>query len=280
MTARVAMYSAKGGTGKTTTAINLMGACAAQGLDVLLVDIDPQGNATEALGFYDEWDATAPTMFDVLLDGADPEPLLLEHEECTVLPSNMDLLTIERELAYDHKADKPVLSYLDQALAQVDDEFDLTIIDCPPSFGFLTDSALYAAGSVVIPALAESTSQRAVELLLKQIVRLEGEVNAKDSPDAYDPLRVAEVAAVANRVETTGDAERMVEWMQTTFSGTPVFEVRKRVALRRAIENHRSIHAHNESCDMESVYDDLAETVLDHVGIDHQTTETPQISNE
>ena len=99
--ARVCVTNAKGGTGKTTVAINVAGALNARGRDVLFVDLDPQGNATEGLGLLEAYDATPPTMFDVLSDGDQrgvANDLLVEHEEMDVLPANIDMLQLEHEL--------------------------------------------------------------------------------------------------------------------------------------------------------------------------------------
>ena len=95
------MTNAKGGTGKTTVAINVAGALSERGRDVLFVDLDPQGNATEGLGLLDEYDAAPPTLFDVLTDGDQRDrlgDLVVEHPEMDVVPSNIDMLQAEREL--------------------------------------------------------------------------------------------------------------------------------------------------------------------------------------
>lgn len=103
-------------------------------------------------------------------------------------------------------------------------------------------------------SLTESTSQRAVELLLDQIERLERQ----------EDIFVDEIAAVANRVETTNEAERMSEWMRRAFPDIPVFNIRKRVALQRAHSAGVSIFEHNESSDMEDVFLEIAGAIESH----------------
>jgi chromosome partitioning protein len=99
--AAICVTNAKGGTGKTTVAINVAGALNERGRDVLFVDLDPQGNATEGLGLVDAYDAAPPTLFDVLTD---PEQrgalsdIVRSHPEMDVVPSNIDMLQAEHEL--------------------------------------------------------------------------------------------------------------------------------------------------------------------------------------
>ena len=128
------------------------------------------------------------------------------------------------------------------------------MIDAPPFFGELTDSALFAARNVLIPALTESTSQRAVELLLDQLQLLEQE---------YDVF-VEEIGAVGNRVETTNEADRMKEWMQQAFPDVPVTMIRKRVALQRAHSSGVSLFEYKPSSDMVPRFLEIADAVIEH----------------
>ena len=256
---RLTLYNAKGGTGKTTVGINVAGALAQRGESVCFVDFDPQGNATEGLGLVDAYDEEPPNLFDCLLDPeADTTELVREHQEFDIVPSNVDMLNAERELVIDEYEGYDSVSYLDRLLGDLeqDGEWDYVIIDAPPFFGELTDNALYASKNVLVPALTESTSQRAVELLLDQMERLERD----------EGIFIEEVVAVANRVESTNEAEKMTEWMRTAFPNIPVFNIRKRVALQRAYSSGASIFEHNESSDMEAVFLEIADAVIDHYG--------------
>src|SRR6056297_858604 len=96
--ARMAISNQKGGVGKTTVAINVGGALNRRGHEVLFVDLDPQGNATEGLGLEPEYEAEPPTLFDALTDHEereDVDALVVEHEEMDVLPSNIDMTSVE-----------------------------------------------------------------------------------------------------------------------------------------------------------------------------------------
>jgi len=289
-TATVCVTNAKGGTGKTTIAINVAGALNERGHDVLFVDMDPQGNATEGLGLLDSYDAEPPTLFDVLTDRearSSIDDLIVEHGEMDVVPSSVDLLQAEHELTIADlmawaKTDPTVdidpttlsslainvtpetitgnhaLDLLDLALAEVDGEYDVVIVDSPPFYGKLTDTAIYAARNVLVPALTEASSERAIELLVDQIAALESQVG----------IEVETVGVVANRVEQTNEDTAMLEWLGRVFEDYPIWEVRKRVALQRAFSAGTSIFAYEQSVDMESVFLDIASRLETQYGIE------------
>ncbi|WP_327054186.1 ParA family protein [Halomicrococcus gelatinilyticus] len=245
--ARMAISNQKGGVGKTTVAINVAGALNRRGHDVLFVDLDPQGNATEGLGLEAEYEAEPPTLFDALTDHEardDVDSLVVEHAEMDVLPSNIDMTSVEPELTMAMRGRER----LGQVLDEIDADYDVVLVDCPPYLGNLTDNALLAAGNVLIPALAESTSKRALEILFDQIEVLEAEFDT----------HIRDLGVVANRVETTNEAEQMLSWFEEAFTDVPVWEVRKRVALQRAFSAGSSIFEYEADCDMESVFDDVA----------------------
>ena len=246
---RIGVTNQKGGAGKTTTTLNVAGALNQLGHDVLVIDLDPQGHATEGLGFADLYDdADRDSLFDVLPDldrMGELEELVVEHDEVDVVPSHMTMINAEDELANVMKREER----LDMLLDGADGRWDFVLVDCPPNLGVLTDNAIVATGNVLIPAQAKSTSIRAVELLFKQLRSIES---------AFGP--VDELALVANEVEVDGEAEEMMEWFRDVFEdkeGCAVFEVRKRVALQRAWNSGVSIFEHTEECDMEDVYLDV-----------------------
>jgi chromosome partitioning protein len=281
--ARISVTNAKGGTGKTTVAINVAGALNQRGRDVLFVDIDPQGNATEGLGLLDAYDAEPPSLFDVLTDPArrsGVDDLIVEHGEMDVLPSNVDLLHAEHELTIAdlmaRLGDDPgsgagvealssltinvdpadvsedhALDLLSQTLAAIQHDYDYVIVDSPPFYGKLTDTGLYATRNVLVPALTEASSERAIELLIEQIAALE------DHAD----ISIGTVGVVANRVEQTNEDEMMLDWLGEVFAEYPIWEVRKRVALQRAFSAGESIFAYDGSVDVESVFLDIAATL-------------------
>jgi chromosome partitioning protein len=271
--------NAKGGTGKTTVAINVAGALNDRGHDVLFVDLDPQGNATEGLGLVEAYDAEPPTLFDALTGR--PEvlgELIVEHEEMDVVPASIDMLQAEHELTIADLIARSRAQGLDidpEALAQfainitpetVQSDhaldtlsraletvsgYDYVIIDSPPFYGKLTDTGVFAAENILIPALAEATSERAIELLMDQMAAMEHQTG----------IRVETLGVVANRVENTSEADMMLEWFNAAFPDSPIWEIRKRVALQRAYSEGSSIFATVESCDMADVFGDIAATL-------------------
>jgi chromosome partitioning protein len=250
MTTKIAVSNQKGGAGKTTTSINVAGALDQLGYNVLLIDLDPQGHATEGVGLEDEYDADVISFYDVLpdLDVIDETAqLIYENSEMDVIPSHQDMINIEDALAGVPNRENRLNMALDEL-----DEYEYIVVDCPPNLGVLTDNALLACENVLIPAQTKTTSIRALELLFKQINALEAAFGTK----------IQEVGLVANEVGTDNEATEMMEWFEEVFEErAPVWEIRKRVALQRAWNSGVSIFEHEEDCDMEEVYLQIAESL-------------------
>jgi chromosome partitioning protein len=148
----IAFSNQKGGVGKTTTCINLAAYVALAGKKTLVVDMDPQGNASSGLGFFDRNGKS--TLYQVLCDEGDVREAVksTDIEKLKLLPSSSDLAGAEIELAQVVIGRERVL---EEKLAPVNSDFDYIFIDCPPSLGLLTVNALTAAKGVLIPIQCE-----------------------------------------------------------------------------------------------------------------------------
>ncbi|HET9098151.1 MAG TPA: ParA family protein [Candidatus Saccharimonadales bacterium] len=166
----IAVVNQKGGVGKTTTSINLAAQLAGEKHNVLLLDLDPQGNATSGIGFVNTGNSTT---YDVICEEL-PIPQVIQEThvaQLAVLPANADLAGAEVKLV-----ENPEREYvLKKALMPI--EFNYVIIDCPPSLGLLTINALTAANSVLIPVQAEYYALEGLSQLLNTIQAVRNSTN-------------------------------------------------------------------------------------------------------
>ena len=169
----ICIANQKGGVGKTTTAINLSAALAVSEKKILLVDCDPQANATSGLGI--DRSRLEKTLYHGMLGRAGVSSLIVDSEISTlkVIPSDIELIGFEVEMMSNPDREKT----LKKLISGVNNEFDYIFLDCPPSLSLLTINALTAAHSVLIPLQAEYYALEGLGLLLNTVKRIKRNLN-------------------------------------------------------------------------------------------------------
>jgi chromosome partitioning protein len=171
----------KGGVGKTTTTVNLAAALARSGARVLVIDLDPQGNASTALGV--EHRADTPSVYDVIVNEGDIADVVQQSPEFPTLfcvPATIHLAGAEIELVSLVAREQRLRTQLDAYLASTEEageRLDYVFIDCPPSLGLLTINAFVAAGEVLIPIQCEYYALEGLSQLLRNIQLIEKHLN-------------------------------------------------------------------------------------------------------
>lgn len=260
MSRAVSISIQKGGTGKTTIAINLGERLANRGHDVLLVDLDPQGHLTEGIGLSEAYTAEQH-IGDLLLNKSDTEPedVLTTRDPFDVIPSNRDLDDIEPELRSISfgvlKLRRTVVEPL------LDNPYEYIIIDAPPSLGALSDNALVGAGNVIIPIETREPSVRGLEQMInKQIQPIRNEMDLKI------------LAIVPNKLRGDNEDKRIIEKLETHFmdvlpsfaksdAGKPGPGIRERIAISRAWRDGQTLAEYDPNNDMLQRFDILADIV-------------------
>lgn len=170
-----AVANQKGGVGKTTTTVNLAACLAEKKKKVLVIDMDPQGNATSGFGI--EKDKLLATSYELLLGENTPEEcsIYLKEFKLAVIPSNMNLAGAEVELIGIDKREK----LLDQSLQNIRNMYDYILIDCPPSLSMLTVNSLCAADAVIVPLQCEFYALEGLTQLINTINLVKKRLNPK-----------------------------------------------------------------------------------------------------
>ncbi len=247
----VSFSNQKGGVGKTTTCVNMAAYLASFGKKVLLVDIDPQGNATTGMGFSKS--SLKKSVYNVLIDDerASDNILTTEAENLDLLPSNIDLAGAEVELVYKKSREK----VLKNALAEVRDRYDYIFIDCPPSLGLLTINSLAAADAVIIPIQSEYYALEGLSQLMNSISLVKQHLNPALEVDGVVMTMYDSRSLISKQI-----AEEIRK-----FFTKRVFEivVPRNIRLVEASSYGKPIMLHDPKCTGARAYKALTQEYLD-----------------
>jgi chromosome partitioning protein len=251
MTRIVAVANQKGGVGKTTTAINLAASVASRGYRVLLVDFDPQGNASSGVGY--PRDKIELSIYDALVGEVAMADVIRPTEITTLFlaPATTDLVGAELELIGADRRER----YLANVLAPVLGEYDYVVIDCPPSLGLLTLNALVAANGVLVPMQAEYFALEGLSALVSTIEKVKAAYNDKLSIDGVLFTMYDQRLSVANQVRDE----------VAKFFGEKVFEesIPRNVRLSEAPSHGKPCLLYDLRCPGTKSYLAIADEFLD-----------------
>lgn len=246
----IAFSNQKGGVGKTTTCVNMSAYLANKGYKCLVVDLDPQGNATSGLGFAKS--DVKSSVYNVLIDDAPIEDVVLKTQVdgLDILPSNIDLAGAEVELVYVKSRELVLKNVLEKAK----NSYDFITIDCPPSLGLLTINALASADTVIIPIQSEYYALEGLSQLMNTIKLVVKHLNSS--------LKIEGVVLTMN--DNRAIISRQISAEIKKFFGKRVFDtaIPRNIRLAEAPSHGVPIMLHDTKCSGAKAYLSLTEEFL------------------
>ncbi len=247
----IAFSNQKGGVGKTTTCVNMSAYLASKGYKCLIIDLDPQGNATSGLGFSKS--EVKRSVYNVMIDDVPVEDVAIKTQvdNLDILPSNIDLAGAEVELVYIKNREHVLRS----AIERVRGSYDFITIDCPPSLGLLTINALASADTVIIPIQSEYYALEGLSQLMNTIKLVVKHLNPA--------LKIEGV--VLTMSDNRAIISRQISAEIKKFFGKRVYEtaIPRNIRLAEAPSHGVPIMLHDTKCSGAKAYLSLTEEFLE-----------------
>lgn len=246
----ISFANQKGGVGKTTTCVNVASYMALMGKKVLLIDIDPQGNATSGLGIGKEKGSTS--VYDVIVQNVKPEEAILHTviPNLDIIPANIDLAGVEVELVYMQNRE----SVLKNLINSLRNDYEFICIDCPPSLGLLTINALTCSDSVIIPIQCEFFALEGLSQLMNTIRLVKKRLNSN----------LAIEGVVLTMRDTRSNLGSQVADEICQYFGSTVFKVAipRNIRLAEAPSHGLPIYLYEKNCSGAAAYEKLTEEIF------------------
>lgn len=247
----VAFSNQKGGVGKTTTCVNMSAYLAKMGKKILLIDLDPQGNATTGLGI--KKNELEYSVYNVLCGDENINEVINKSviENLDILPSNIDLVGAEVELVYMKNREK----ILSNKLSYLTEKYDVITIDCPPSLGLLTINALTSADKVIIPIQAEFYALEGLSQLMNTIKLVKKHLNQNLELDGV----------ILTMLDNRSIISRQISNEIEKYFGKKVFNssVPRNIRLSEAPSHGVPIVMHDSKCIGAKAYECLAQEFIE-----------------
>lgn len=258
----IAFTNQKGGVGKTTTCINVSASMALMGKKVLLIDIDPQGNATSGVGI--KKNNEMKSIYNLITGDAKIEQVLQSTSinGLDILPANIDLAGVEVEMVYMENREK-ILKNLLQTLK---DSYDFITIDCPPSLGLLTINALTAADSVLIPIQCEFFALEGLSQLMNTIRLVKKKLNTAIAIEGV-LLTMKDSRSSLGQQVTDEIKKYFTNYVFETF-------IPRNIRLAEAPSHGMSVYQYDKKCSGAKSYIMLAEEIMTRNNVKYTKLDT------